>query len=101
MPDDSELDFSAEQVSDEPKSFYKLGDEYDPRPQEDTARRNIAYLLIGLLWVLIGGILMLVAFKSIGLSDIKEFGVILGPIVTLVSAATGFYYGTKNNGTSG
>ena len=79
-------------------SELKLGGDYDPRPQEDTARRIIAYLLIGLLWVVVGGIFILTAFGSIQLSEIKEFAVILGPIVTLVSAATGFYYGTKNNG---
>ena len=28
-------------------------------------------------------------------SHIKEFGVILGPLVALVSAATGFYYATR------
>ena len=33
---------------------------------------------------------------SIKVGDLKEFGVILGPVVTLVSAATGFYYGTKS-----
>lgn len=73
---------------------------YDSRPQEDAARRNIAYSLIGLLWVLIGGILILTSFGSIHLSEIKEFSVILGPLVTLVSAATGFYYGTKSTGKS-
>ena len=28
---------------------------------------------------------------------IKEFGVILGPLVPLVSAASGFYHGTKGS----
>lgn len=97
---DNTLDFSTEPFKEDIGiSQYKIGDDYDPRPQEDAARRNIAYLLIGLLWVLVSGILVLVAFKSITLQDIKEFAVILGPVVTLVSAATGFYYGTKNNNT--
>jgi len=78
----------------EPKSP-QIGDTYDPRPHEDQARRHIAYLLIGLLWVVIGAIFILVAFSSIGVLEVKEFAVVLGPVVTLVSAATGFYYGTK------
>ena len=36
-----------------------------------------------------------VVFGVIPVDEIKEFGVILGPLVVLVSAATGFYYGTK------
>lgn len=78
-----------------------IGPPYDPRPQEDGARRAIAYLLIGLLWVVVGAIFILVAFGSINVADIKEFAVILGPVVTLVSAATGFYYGTKSGQSTG
>lgn len=89
-----ELDYSKELPTD--GSGIQLGDEYDPRPQEDAARRVIAYLLIGLLWVLVGSILILVAFKIMNLSEVKELSVVLGPVVTLVSAATGFYYGTKS-----
>ena len=89
-----ELDYSDDLPAD--GSSIQLGGEYDPRPQEDAARRVIAYLLIGLLWVLVAGILILVSFKTINLPDIKEFSVVLGPVVTLVSAATGFYYGTKS-----
>lgn len=70
--------------------------EYDPRPHEDGARRSIAYLLIGLLWLVVSAMFLLIAFGSIEVSDIKDFAVILGPVVTLVSAATGFYYGTKS-----
>lgn len=95
-----ELDFSSESSSPGKDERLSLGKPYDSRPQEDSARRYIAYSLIGLLWVLVGGILILVSFGSIHLSEIKEFAVILGPIVTLVSAATGFYYGTKSTGKS-
>ena len=91
---DNVLDFCTEESSDE--SEIELGIEYDPRPIEDTARKYIAYFLIGLLWVVVGGILILVAFGSIELTDIDEFAVILGPVIALVSAATGFYYGTKS-----
>jgi hypothetical protein len=70
--------------------------QYDPRPHEDGARRTIAYILIGLLCGVIAAIFILLSFGSIAVSEIKEFGFILGPVVTLVSAATGFYYGTKS-----
>ena len=68
---------------------------YDPRPLEDKARRRIAYLLIALLALLGIALLARVVFDIITVDEIKEFGVILGPLVALVSAATGFYYGTK------
>lgn len=76
----------------------KTGPRYDPRPQQDTARRRIAYALIGLLWVIIAALLVLIYIEGIEVKDLKEFAVILGPVVTLVSAATGFYYGTKTIG---
>ncbi|MEO3684691.1 hypothetical protein ABHN84_20720 [Shewanella vesiculosa] len=92
------LDFTGEKTNDQTDSL-KIGDAYDPRPQEDNARRTIAYLLIALLFIVVSAIFILCSFGTIKVSEIKEFAVILGPIVTLVSAATGFYYGTKSNGT--
>ena len=68
---------------------------YDPRPLEDKARRRIAYLLIALLALMIVALLAGVVFGVIPVSEIEEFAVILGPVVALVSAATGFYYGTR------
>lgn len=82
--------------TDESEIKPQMGEDYDPRPQEDQARRHIAYALIGLLWVVVGGVLILVAFQSITVEQTKDFAVLLGPVVTLVSAATGFYYGTKS-----
>ena len=38
---------------------------------------------------------MVVFGVAVAIGDVKEFGVILGPLVTLVTAATSFYYGTK------
>ena len=71
------------------------GNTYDPRPLEDKARQRIAYQLIALLALMIVVLLAGVVFGVIPVDEIKEFGVILGPLVVLVSAATGFYYGTK------
>jgi hypothetical protein len=61
----------------------------------------IAYLLIGLLGLVVSGMLILLGFGIIDVDHIKEFGVVLNPIIALVSAATGFYYGTKSNSTNG
>lgn len=70
--------------------------EYDPRPGEDGARRMIAYALIGLLAIIVVAILLLLAFGVIEAAELKDFAVLIGPVITLVSAATGFYYGTKS-----
>ena len=69
---------------------------YDPRPTEDKARRRIAYALIALLGMLVFAILYFVWHGKVEVTDIKEFAVLVGPVVTLVSAATGFYYGTRS-----
>ena len=66
------LDLSAEYYSGDRDVKYEVGDEYDPRPHEDTARRNIAYLLIGLLWVIVLGIFIVVVSVSLSQS-IKDF----------------------------
>ena len=69
---------------------------YDPRPQEDSARRRIAYILLGLL-----AIVLIWALGSITLwpgseeKIVKVLQIVLGPIIALVSAATGFYFGSK------
>ena len=96
-----DLDYTKDISGADQVSALQVGDEYDPRPQEDGARRTIAYLLIGLLWLIVSGILILLSFGSIAVGEIKDFGVVLSPIIALVSAATGFYYGTKANSAGG
>ena len=44
---------------------------------------------------MIVALLASVVFGVIPVSEIEEFDVILGPLVALVSAATGFYFATK------
>ncbi len=68
---------------------------YDPRPHEDKARRNIAFFLIGLLAFVLLGVFVLLVAGRIEAGEIKEFSALIGPLVALVSAATGFYYGSK------
>jgi hypothetical protein len=69
---------------------------YNPGPQEDSARRRIAYILLGLLSVVL--IWALVSITLRPESDehiVKVLEIVLGPIIALVSAATGFYFGSK------
>ena len=71
------------------------GKSYDPRPQEDTARRRIAYHLIAILAVMQFSLLAMVAFGVIAVGDVEEFGVFVAPVVTLVTAATSSYYANR------
>jgi len=89
------LDWTQLPAKDRPAELGE-GRDYDPRPHEDTARRYIAYALIALLWALVGAVLFLLYNETVKIAEVKEFSVLVGPIVTLVSAATGFYYGTKS-----
>lgn len=74
---------------------------YDSRPQEDTARRVIAYVLLGMLAgvLLFSFVSLIIAQVTQNKDDIdsltKVLQIILSPLIALVSAATGFYYGSK------
>ena len=71
------------------------GNVYDPRPLEDKARRRIAHLLIVSLALLVIALPTMVVFGVIAVGDVKEFGVILGPLVALVTSATSFSDATE------
>ena len=73
---------------------------YDPRPQEDTARRRIAYHLIVILAVMLFSLLAMVAAGVIGVDDLEKFGILIAPVATLVSAATSSYYANRRGGKS-
>ncbi|VFQ44397.1 hypothetical protein [Desulfoluna butyratoxydans] len=94
--DNDDLDYSSEESGCEVVKSPREGDEYDPRPHEDNSRRMIALLLIGLLYLIVISIFLMITFCDLMFCEIKEFGVILNPIIALVAAATGFYYGTKS-----
>jgi hypothetical protein len=93
-PASGSLDYSGDPITTKIEAP-REGGIYDPRPAEDAARRRIAYFLIIILASTVLWIFILLACGKITVGEIKEFAVILGPLVTLVSAATGFYYGTK------
>jgi len=70
---------------------------YDPEPQRELIRGKIALWLLCML----AGVLLL-AFISMWLKMDTEalrtvLTIIFGPLVTLVSAATGFYYGSRSS----
>jgi hypothetical protein len=88
-------------ISNEPESLQEnliATKAYDSRPHEDTARRRIAYILLGIL-----GFTILVAIGTIIIKPdrleppLKRYQLIFTPLIALVSAATGFYYGTKTS----
>lgn len=82
--------------SGEAKSVKVKAEPYDSRPYEDKARRYIAYLLIWLLIAICLTSFALVMMWPQKLADVLQLiQIILSPVVALVSAATGFYYGTK------
>ena len=88
-----------------PTSDSNVGEtEYGPsdtRKREDLTRSYIAFGLIGLLSFIVICIFALLFLGRISMSDLKDISVIFGPVVTLVSAATGFYYGTKSTTSTG
>ena len=62
------LDLTAESSQISAVTAPSVGQKYDPRPHEDTARRNLAYALVGILALLVVCILILVAFGSVEVS---------------------------------
>jgi hypothetical protein len=73
------------------------GPPFDPEPQREFIRGKIALWLLCML----AGVLLL-AFISMWLKMDTEalrtvLTIIFGPLVTLVSAATGFYYGSRSS----
>lgn len=71
------------------------GGSHNARPDDDKARRIIAYGLVALLALYVVAPLVLVAFKIIAVEQVKEFDVTLGQLVTLVMAAVTFYFAAR------
>jgi hypothetical protein len=63
------------------------------RPVERT-RALLAYLLFGLLAFLLAALIMMLSFHVVTVQGFAEIaGVVVAPIVGLLGAATGYYYG--------
>ena len=65
----------------------------DARPPADNDRRGYAYLLIGVMAVVVIGLMAMVAFGAIEASELEEFDVIIQPIMATLAAVIGFYFG--------
>ena len=50
-----------------------------------------------MLALLVIALLAMVVFRVITVGKAREFGVFLGPVVALVSGATGFYFAKRRN----
>src|SRR5882757_1245188 len=73
---------------------------YDPDEFRDQARKRITYWLLGLLTLLVtyafGGLFLIENKPSFEhLKSLVEM--LLGPLIALVSAATGFYFGAQSS----
>ena len=73
---------------------------YDAAKYQDTTRSYIAYWLLFLLTLLVlGGFGTVFAVATVTFENLKSIlELIFGPIVALVSAATGFYFGAQQPG---
>ncbi len=73
---------------------------YDPDEFRDQARKRITYWLLALLTLLVtyafGGLFLIEGKPSFDhLKSLVEM--LLGPLIALVSAATGFYFGAQSS----
>ena len=65
------------------------------RAAEDTARRRIAYCLIGILAFIVVATFGLVIAGLMSAAVKEIITLLLGPVVALVGSATGYYFGSR------
>ncbi len=69
---------------------------YDPSKDRESMRGTIALSLIGIFAATIAGAFALVWIHPDRSKELHELlGLILGPLVALVGAATGYYFGSQ------
>jgi hypothetical protein len=82
--------------------YVEVSRPYDPQQQLDAVRARLAFSLVGLLTIAITGAFVLILTArttGVGPDTVKTIiEIVITPIVTLVSAATGFYFGTNLSG---
>ncbi|MDP9012446.1 MAG: hypothetical protein M3O41_07290 [Pseudomonadota bacterium] len=107
MPDDNDevLDATVPDPNEPaPELDTPTSKSYDPEQFRDQARKRITYWLLILLTLLVtyafGGLFLIEGKPSFEhLKNLVEL--LLGPIIALVSAATGFYFGAQSGSKKG
>jgi hypothetical protein len=93
-PEPVQIDLSQESVPERIVQQQRVP--FDPEPQRERLRGWIAISLLGML-----AFVLLCSFVSMWIGIDKELlqtvlTIIVGPLIALVSAATGFYYGSRS-----
>ncbi len=74
---------------------------YDPEPEREKKRGQMAIGLLALLASVIVGSFLSLWFKWAGTDDLlKVLNVVFGSLIGLVGAVTGFYYGSAGGRSS-
>lgn len=71
---------------------------YDPTADQENVRGRIAYIILSMFTVMVLGALASSIFSSetTWKQVAAALGLLLAPVVALVGAVTGFYYGEKS-----
>lgn len=99
--DEEVLDATLSTGSTAPTLSAPSTERYDPEKSRDKTRTYIAYWLLSLLTVLLlcsFGLLLAIAGSTskVTFEQLKSLvELLLGPLIALVSAATGFYFGSQ------
>ena len=96
---DETLDLDAEGEGEPPPSKPPETLPYDPVKDRENVRGKIAISLIEILAAIILLSFILLAFQPDSSDKLKEIlSLVFGPLVALVGAATGYYFGAKSSG---
>jgi len=71
---------------------------FDPRPQQEQIRGWVTVGLATLLGLVILAAFVTIWFRPASVENLESLlTIVFGPLVALVSAATGYYFGGKSN----
>lgn len=104
MPDDGDLDLAGEPVPElasGPVSTPVSITSYDPSQDRERYRGLVAGVLLGLLTFTVSAAFLSFWFNWASQDEIESLmTIVFAPIVGLVGAATGFYFGAATGGAS-
>lgn len=77
--------------------------QYDPEPERDKARKNIAYALLAITATVVIGGFVLTTFSInpsgnlfVNIRAMQAYmNIVFGPLIALLGSATGFYFGVN------